>query len=153
MKSFIVSLVVLATSASAFAQQGRMLRPVPALLPGEQVLVQCRDARPIADAGIEVMVTTRQTARGLVRVMTVAEQSFFGPSLIGQLLVGEQRPRTNRGDFVNYVGQGVTLSIDMTPPARRGLEQVVGQRAFIRGTVNTVRLDHDLVCEFIMHAL
>jgi hypothetical protein len=152
MYKLILFLGVIALSTSALAQQGRMLRPVPNLIQGEKEIVLCRDARAIADAGIEVMVTSR----GQARVMTVAEQSFFGPNLIGQFQVGEQQPRTSRGGlFLNYVARGVTLSIDMNPtsqPLSLGARRN-GQPAFIRGVVNTVRLDHDLVCEFVMHAL
>jgi hypothetical protein len=146
MKKFALSLALVSlVSTAAFAQQTQQ-----AALPGfmqDFMMVECRDARNIADGGIQARIIER----GQIRVLEVAEVTRRAmPRLIGRLYVNQT---TGRDGNLLFVGRGVTLSINMNFLPIRGQEAFSGQPGFIRGVVNTVRVDHDLNCMFFARTL
>jgi hypothetical protein len=147
MKKFVLSMALAAlASTSAFAQQQRAPLVTSPGFGGDIMSVECRDTRNIADGGI----LARIIERGQFQMLEVSEVTRRSrPRVIGRLMV---RQMTGRDGNLNFVGQGVTLSINQNfLPFRQ--EAFSGMPGFIRGVVNTVRLDHDVTCMFFARAL
>ena len=107
-----------------------------------KTLYSCTDARNIADAGVEVLLT--QDVSNEVTTLEVSEQSIAGPRLIGKVVVQQQpAPVQKMSTPLVYKGQDLELSMQLDAPTPQGAP------SFIRGKINGVKLDNDLFCRAI----
>jgi hypothetical protein len=146
MKNVLVAFVVLVSTA-AFADRPGFGNPGVNTFEGF-TSVSCRDARPLADAGIMVAITQH---RG-VQFLEVSEQTFRGPVALGSVPV-RQVFTQQRGSFATYIGQNVSLQIDMDSQRHPEFIRTGEMEGFVRGIIGRARLDHDLRCQFFARAL
>jgi len=104
--------------------------------------VSCRDARSIVDAGIMATVTSKNG----MKVLNVSEESFAGPRAIGAVAVRRDIPRGAVQDV--YTGANVQLVIELESAQRPDFVSTGELSGFVRGVVNGVRLDHDVICKY-----
>ena len=146
MKSALVAFAfVLVSTAASASQVG--IRPTFSS-PEGFTSVSCRDARPLADAGIQVQITQHQGRQ----ILELSEETFAGPRALGMVQV-QQVFTQERGNHAMYVGQNVQLVIDLDSGSRPDLLRMGEMEGFIRGVVNTVKLDHDLRCRFFARTM
>ena len=136
-----LTLCLLATALFASSAQAIAILPQKS-----QVVLHCRDARHIADAGVEISIRTVPLAHALVA--SVSEQSFIGPQPVGQVLVKVLSTTDLRITNTVYKGEDFLLTLSNENEDGNGNIPSVLTAKF-----GANKYDQDVICQVMYSAL
>jgi hypothetical protein len=133
-KTALIAMAMGLIPAAAVASDVRVF-PQEGLVQGATTLV-CEDARENIDAGMGAQLIENENSKFLV----LSEETFAGPRSIGIASVHAVIQKM-QSDRQMLIGSEIEFVVDTASVDLHGR-----MKAFVRGTLNGVRLDNDLLC-------